>query len=144
VGARVLAWARGGDEPEKLAAALAELGLGLVVAPPVPRTTAGFLAEPEGNGLHVVAVAPDGPASIAGLRAGDRILAFDGVAAPFDYAMQLARRRPFTPLALDVARGRERLQLRVELGTTMGIDCKVTLLPATPRVTRLREAMLAP
>jgi predicted metalloprotease with PDZ domain len=144
VGARLISWARGGDEPEKLVPVLAELGLGLVIAPPQPRTTAGFVAEADGNGLRVVAVAPDGPASLAGLRPGDRIYGFDGGAAPFDHAGQIARRRPFTPLMLDVARGRERLQLRVELGTTMGIDCKLTLLPATPRVTRLREAMLAP
>jgi predicted metalloprotease with PDZ domain len=142
VGARVLGWARGGDEIEKLAPALAELGLGLEIAPPQPRTTAGFIAEPEDNALRVIAVAPDGPASLAGLHAGDRIITFDGAAPPIDYIVQLTRRKPYTPLFVDVTRGREHLKLRIELGSTTGLDCKLTLLPATPRILRLREAML--
>jgi NADH:ubiquinone oxidoreductase subunit H len=47
-------------------------------------TTSAFLgfsaiAEPEGNGLRLTAVAPDGRVAAAGLRAGDVLVDFDGV-----------------------------------------------------------------
>jgi len=144
VGARVIAWARGGGELAKIAPALAEVGLAINERAAPSRTSAGFIGALDGAALRVLLIQPDGPAALAGLRAGDRVTALDGAAPTTDYLAQIAKRRPFTPLRLDVTRAQERLTLRLDLTTATALDCKLELTAATPRATRLREAMLTP
>lgn len=88
-----------------------------VVEKPVgePYAGLGFSAH-DGGGVRVDGVWP-GPAALAGLAPGDRILAIDGAAAtPGSFAARVARARPGDALALDVRRAGTPLALRLVLG----------------------------
>jgi S1-C subfamily serine protease len=65
--------------------------------------------------VEVVSVEPDGPAAVAGLRAGDWLLAIDGQPTPT--IDQLHRRLPTvaigTPVAVAILRGADRLDVPV-------------------------------
>lgn len=73
-----------------------------------------------GNGLVIIEVIPDSPATKANLKANDTILKVDGISmADGDTSAFLkivASKRPGTILALDIRRGNEALVLKVKLG----------------------------
>ncbi|MBN8248158.1 MAG: trypsin-like peptidase domain-containing protein [Verrucomicrobia bacterium] len=70
------------------------------------------------QGVVVGAIAPDGPASRSEprLEGGDVITAVDGhaVSNPNELRAQISRKRPGTPVTLDVRRDAQSLQIRVE------------------------------
>ncbi|MSR53108.1 MAG: PDZ domain-containing protein [Gemmataceae bacterium] len=73
-----------------------------------------------GNGLVIIEVIPDSPATKANLKPNDTILKVDGISmADGDTSAFLkivASKRPGTILALDIRRGNESLVLKVKLG----------------------------
>jgi predicted metalloprotease with PDZ domain len=142
-GARVAEWSRVPDEPPRLADALAGLGLRLAREPAPARAVAGFAAEPDGDALRVVAVSPVGPAPVAGLRAGDRIVTVDGRAPPPQWMDSLAQRAPGAALAIEVTRGTRRLLFDVRLEAAATASWRVVEAPAVPRIAALREKWLA-
>lgn len=144
VGKKALAWARDGGETEALQQALAAIGLGLSVQLLPPRTFAGFAAEHDGPLLRVVAVGADAPAGLGGLHVGDRILAIDGAPPGPRWSEAILRKPAGAPLVLMVLRGQRRLELHLTLTSDVEVDCKLTQPPATPAVSRLREAFLSP
>jgi predicted metalloprotease with PDZ domain len=141
-GARVADWTRVPDEPARLGAALAAVGLRWSIDEGPERTVAGFAAESDGEALRVASVAPEGPAAQVGLRAGDRILRLDGAPPSPQWAEQLAARSPGAALLLEAMRATRRLVLRLQLEGTRPLTCAIVELPATPRVARLRDALL--
>jgi predicted metalloprotease with PDZ domain len=143
-GAQLTSWARSPEETATLVEPLARLGLQLDIQPASDRADAGFVAEREGNALHVTAVDAEGPAADAGLRTGDRILTLDGAAAPPHWPELLAQKPVGTTIQLEVQRGRRRLQLHLALGPLDDAQVRLTPAAATPRVTRWREAWLGP
>ena len=144
VGAKALGWARSSDEPAQLGEALAAIGLQLATTRATPRTVAGFAAEREGNILRVVAVSDAGPAALAGLRGGDRIVQLDGAAPAARWPDVIARKSAGATLLLAVTRGARTLALRLTLATQADVSCKLVPTAATPAVTRLRDALLTP
>src|SRR6202048_1609918 len=102
---------------------------------------AGYLEEaldlPVQEGLLVETAAKGGPAALAGVRGGDRvvragmqriavggdlIVAVDGqkVASPFDLNILLNRKRPGDTVTLTVYRGAKKVELPVKLGERPG------------------------
>jgi predicted metalloprotease with PDZ domain len=144
VGPRLLRWARAGDEAASIAESLTAAGLSLACKESAPRTVAGFAAERERDELRVLSVGDSGPADHAGLKPGDRVLTLDGAAPPPRWPDTIARKAAGTVLTLGVARGTHALTLHVTLGTERDTACKLTAAAATPAVTKLREALLAP
>lgn len=142
VGKKALAWARMPDETAQLADALAAVGLTLSIARSKPHAVAGFAAERDGSGLRVVSVGEDGPAGLAGLRGGDRVVSFDGAPPPPRWPELIARKPPGTPLVLGVVRGTRMLELHVTLAGESDVSCALTQSAATPAIARLRESFL--
>jgi regulator of sigma E protease len=69
---------------------------------------------------HIV---PGTPAAAAGLRSGDRIVAIDGRATPtFDDVASVVMLRPNQKIVVEIARGREELDLPVRLGSAVVPD----------------------
>lgn len=89
----------------------------VVVETPLGQPYAGLgFSVHEGGGVRVDGVWP-GPAALAGLAPGDRIVAIDGAAAtPGLLAARVARARPGEVLALDVRRAGTPLALSLVLG----------------------------
>ena len=144
VGAKLLAWVRGGNETAAVGDALAAIGLQLACKDAPPRTVAGFAAERDGDGLRVVAVGDGGPAELGGLKPGDRIVTLDGAAPTARWPDAVAHAAPGASLVLGVLRAQRRLELRLTLASDRDTTCKLTQAPATPAVTRLREELLSP
>jgi S1-C subfamily serine protease len=105
---------------------------------------AGFAAERDGAGLRVVAVADGGPAALAGLHPGDRVLQLDGAPPAARWAEAIGKKAPGAPLVLVVQRGTRTLELRVTLQAQRDVVCKLAPKVATPAITKLREAFLSP
>lgn len=83
--------------------------------------------------LLVGKVVPDGSAAAAGMRAGDRITAFDGTpVADFAALVDLIRARPGTSARIDVVRGTEHVALNVAVRAE-----KDTSRPGAPTVGRI-------
>jgi predicted metalloprotease with PDZ domain len=138
----VIAWTREPNEPARLDGALASLGLKLLVTEGSERTVAGFAAEPDGSGLRIASVRPDGPAAHAGLRAGDRIVSMDGASPAKRWADQVATHAPTVALLVEAMRATRRLSLELHLQTERALTCRLVEAVATPRVSNLREAWL--
>jgi predicted metalloprotease with PDZ domain len=150
VGAKLLAWARAGNETETIGETLAAIGLSLQTKEAPARTVAGFAAEREATAggqhelLRVIAVGEGGPADLAGLKAGDRILTLDGAAPVVRWPETIAKKAPGAPLVLAVQRGARALELHLTLAAEHDVDCKLVPVAATPATTRLRDALLTP
>ena len=91
-------------------------GLGLVAQTrPLDAARGRRLAIPAPTVVEIVAVEPESPAATAGLRAGDWILALDGLPTPT--VDQLHRRLTAVaigaPVALSIVRGADRLEVDV-------------------------------
>src|SRR5262249_56546928 len=73
---------------------------------------------PEGPGVLLQGVVPGSPAEAAGIRAGDRIVRFDGasVANLEELAARLYSARPGQVVAIEVLRDGERIALEARLG----------------------------
>jgi hypothetical protein len=73
---------------------------------------------PAGPGVLLQGVAPGSPAEAAGIREGDRIVAFDGtsVANLEEYAARLFAARPGQEVRIGLLRGGERLEVVARLG----------------------------
>jgi hypothetical protein len=71
----------------------------------------GFISEAHGVAMMLAAVAPDSPASRAGLQAGDRILTANGlpISNRLDWLVSETNLQTGRPLVLEAARGSERL-----------------------------------
>jgi hypothetical protein len=71
----------------------------------------------ENNGLGVGGVTPGGPASAAGLKKGDRIIALDGMEVTniYDYMSRLKKLKPGQRITVDVVRDEAPLVLIVDL-----------------------------
>jgi serine protease Do len=92
--------------------------LGIAIAPPqVARRLRAAVGLEERDGLLVRDVDPDGPASRAGMRQGDLVVAVDGapVASPDDLLDHLADSDG--PLTLTVVRGVDEIDVRVDPDT---------------------------
>lgn len=144
VGAKLLAWARQGNEAATITEALASVGLALACKDAAARTVAGFAAELQGDHLRVVAVGEGGAAELAGLRPGDRILSLDGAPPSARWPDTIAHKAPGAPLVLAVERAQRALELHLTLVADDELTCKLTQAPSSPSVTKLREALLAP
>src|SRR5258708_37180168 len=87
-------------------------------ARPVGRRVQRYFELPHATVVEVLAVEPNGPAQQAGLREGDRIVAFDG--QPIANVDALHRLRTnqaaAAPIKLSVLRDQERLELSVMPG----------------------------
>ena len=84
-----------------------------------PRHTLGMRTEDdEGAGVTITATDPEGPAGIAGLRQGDRIIRADGeeIASGRDLDGVAARLPIGTPIDLVVIRGGETIRVRLRVG----------------------------
>jgi S1-C subfamily serine protease len=91
---------------------------------PIPGTIRAF-AETAATGVQLVALAPSGPATRAGLRVGDVIRSYNGT--------PLTSEQQFDRLVLDSPPG-STVRLEVSRGAnTMTIDVPVEELPTTPR-----------
>ncbi|MDB4967994.1 MAG: peptidase domain protein [Myxococcales bacterium] len=144
VGAKLIAWARTSDETTLLSDSLSAIGLKLDVAIAPPRTVAGFAAEREGALLRVSAIADGGPASLAGLKPGDKITHFDGALPPPRWPELIVKKPAGATLTLTVLRGARPLELHLTLAAERDVVCKLVPTPATPAVTKLRDAFLTP
>ena len=144
VGAKLLAWVRGGHETDEVGETLAAIGLDLACKDAPPRTIAGFAAERDGDGLRVVAVAEGGPADLGGLKAGDRIVTLGGAPPPARWADAVLNAAPGSSLVLGVQRAAHALELHLTLESDRDTTCKLSQAAATPAVTRLREELLTP
>jgi len=131
------------NETPLVRAAIAAIGLSLQCAASA-RVVAGFSAEREGDSLRVAAVGDGGPADLAGLKPGDRILSLDGAAPEPRWPDKIAHAAAGAPLVLEVVRGQRPLELHLTLETEQDSACKLTQAPATPAITRLREQLLTP
>lgn len=91
--------------------------LGLV-AKPVPRALSRAAGIQPGDGAMVVEVVPGGPAAVAGVRAGDVIVALGGqkVVDPEWLAASITARRPGSHVTIEVVRQRIHVTLRALLG----------------------------
>lgn len=71
----------------------------------------------ENNGLGVGGVTPGGPASIAGMKKGDRIVAVEGMPVTniYDYMARLKKLKPGQRVSVDIVRDGEKLILMVLL-----------------------------
>ncbi|MFM9057839.1 MAG: S1C family serine protease [Planctomycetaceae bacterium] len=75
-------------------------------------------AEPGPDGAQVVAVEPGSPAALAGVQAGDVIVAFDGdeVGGPAEFVLLVTRATVGIKRPLEIVRAGERLTLEVLVG----------------------------
>ena len=82
---------------------------------PIPRAIARANQLAVTSGVLVVSVEPDSPATIAGLRDGDIVLAFAGEAVTGidDLLRRLTDERVGVPVALAILRGGQRRQLTI-------------------------------
>jgi S1-C subfamily serine protease len=73
---------------------------------------------PQDDGVEVEKLQPGGPAAMAGVRVGDRILAIDGVPVdtPREVVRRVAAEPPGATLTLSLARGNEVLTIPVVIG----------------------------
>jgi predicted metalloprotease with PDZ domain len=142
VGRQLIEWVSRPHETDKLAGALAAAGLQLVTEELPPRTTAGFSAAPEGDSLRVAAISLDGPAALAGLRVGDRIVLLDGGAPSSGWAETIAAKSPGVALLVEAVRATHRLALELSLQAQRPIGCHLIEIPAPPKVAALRDAWL--
>jgi predicted metalloprotease with PDZ domain len=140
--AKVIAWTRAPGEPDKLADALAGVGLKLVIEESPQRTFAGFAAESDGGALRVVSVGASGPAADAGLRAGDRIVRLDGEVPSARWGELLAKKSPGAAVAVEAVRATRRLLLELHLEATRSLTVRLEETPASPRALALRTALL--
>lgn len=90
--------------------------------PGASRVVIGIVPEREGSsepGWGVAQVVDGGPAAMAGLKSGDRILAIDGAKTRgmSDYLEIVKDKSPGDVVVLEVKRGHETLQLSVALGS---------------------------
>jgi predicted metalloprotease with PDZ domain len=143
IGAAMEKWVAGPNESKDVRVALATIGLALECMTK-ELVAAGFSAEREGSGLRVVAVGDGGPADLAGLKPGDRIVTIDGAPPAARWPERIARGAVGDKLALGVTRAQQRLELHVTLESEPDTTCKLTQAPATPAVTKLRDALLSP
>lgn len=128
-----------GTEDLPLAALFAEFGVTLRLRPstgvadrggktpsePPPRSGLGARV---GRDLTLAAVVPDGPAALAGLSAGDLLVAIDGIKASTDVLERLMRQcAPGEPLALHVFRRDELLSASLVLAPALEDTCELHL-----------------
>ena len=95
-------------------------------APPAPEVrgygpwlgTLPSIGESEGPGVLLQAVSAGSPAEAAGIRAGDRIVSFDGasVANLEEYAARLFAARPRQRVRIGILRAGERFEVTATLG----------------------------
>jgi membrane-associated protease RseP (regulator of RpoE activity) len=104
--------------------------------------TVAFIGRPKDpQAWQVRETAPDSPAALAGLTAGDRIVAIDGVPYErFDKVSSYLRSHPDTAVTLDVLRGDQVLKVPVTIAAT-GQVCQpgrlgVYVGPGDQQVTR--------
>ena len=143
-GATLRDCATGPNESSLVRAALAAIGLSLSCATGA-HVVAGFSAERDGDALRVVAVGDGGPADLAGLKPGDRILTLDGAPPAARWPDKIAHAgRGGDSLVLGVVRAQRALLLHVTLENEEDTTCKLTQAPATPSVTKLRDELLTP
>ncbi|HEY2743169.1 MAG TPA: PDZ domain-containing protein [Polyangia bacterium] len=150
VGAKLLRWARGGDEAAAIAESLGAVGLSLACKQSAARTVAGFAGErePPAGGLReelrVIVVGDGGPADLAGLKAGDRILTLDGAAPTARWPDAIAQKAAGAVVTLGVVRGKRQLVLHLTLEPERDTTCKLAAAPATPAIAKLRDQLLTP
>ena len=106
----------------------------------------GASTRAEGHRAIVSAVRADGPASAAGLYAGDELIAIDGQRADDGrLAPRLAERSPGQTVKLSVFRRDEMLEIPLTLGELPAESASIApIAGATPAQSALREAWLAP
>jgi predicted metalloprotease with PDZ domain len=126
-------------EPERVIAALEKIGIALAVENAAPRTQVGLAVEPDGNALRVALVSPGGPAAIAGLRAGDRIIQIDGASPARKSFDALSSRAPGTVVSFEAVRAARRMSVPVRLGTLRAMAARLKEASVPPKVTTLRE-----
>ena len=131
--------------------ALGHAGLTLSWTNPAPKEGdrpgwLGVATRPEGRSLVIGSVRSDGPAAVAGLYAGDELIAIDGERV--DAARlpaRLAERPPGTTIRTTLFRRDELLEIAVTLGEPRSESVKIVPIEgATPSQTGLREAWLNP
>ncbi len=143
LGATLERWVAVPDESSEVRAALAAIGLALDCA----RRTAvvlGLAAERDGAALRVLAVGEGGPADLAGIKPGDRIVSLDGAPPPPRWPERIAHGAAGDKVLLGVTRAQRTLELHLTLESEADTSCKLTQAPATPAVTRLRDQLLSP
>ncbi len=144
VGARLTAWARGGHEPQSIVDALSAIGLALEIRESPARSVANFAAEREGSALRVISVGEGGPADLAGLKTGDHVVKVDGADPIPHWPELLGKKPPGSSVIFSVWRGTRMLELHVTLAPFAEVACKLSPAPATPAITKLRDALLTP
>ncbi len=84
-----------------------------------PDLVAAFGLPKDTKGVLISHVAADSPAAVAGLKAGDIIVQFDGkaVASPGPFQTQVSRLQPGTEVVVTVLRKGARQNLAIRLGT---------------------------
>jgi predicted metalloprotease with PDZ domain len=144
VGDKLLAWVRAGGESAGIVETLATIGLELACKDAPSRTVAGFAAERGRDGdLRVVAVGDGGPADLAGLKAGDRILTLDGAAPVAKWTDTIAKKEPGASLVIGASRGARTLELHVTVAAEHDVSCKLGMASATAAVTKLRDEWIS-
>ncbi len=80
------------------------------------QATLGFEVERRGDQLVASKVQAGGPAAEAGVKEGDRVITVEGtpVSSPFEYNLQLLRRKPGDAITLLVDRGGQQIDTKVE------------------------------
>ncbi len=128
-----------GTEDPPLAALFAAFGVTLRLRPSAGAADKGgkALSEPPprswlgarvGRDLTLAAVVPDGPAALAGLSAGDLLVAVDGIKASTDVLDRLLRRRvPGDRLAVHAFRRDELLTVSAVLAAAPEDSCELHL-----------------
>jgi predicted metalloprotease with PDZ domain len=107
---------------------------------PAPRVWLGAIPA-TGADLRLKHVAPDGPAALAGLAAGDAIVAIDGVRATADALERLVgTRSPGDVVEVDAFRRDELMRFSVELAAARIDTCWLTLAEAAEPESASRRA----
>jgi predicted metalloprotease with PDZ domain len=127
-------------EPEKVAAALARIGVTLSFEKDVPRTQVGLAVEPDGNALRVALVAPGSPAAISGFRAGDRIIQIDGASAVRKAFDALPTRQPGSVISFEAVRATRRMMIPLRLTAVIPMIAHLKEASVAPKITSLRES----